>query len=142
MAIWDELKHKRFHGKFVTMDMNVKALRDKHNVHIKPGSGNNAVYHGKFEGQLGGTATNHIGVVHKHPSGGFKAFVNKGKGVEAVSEHPFRSRAEAAAAIAAAHPAVKTLNNDTSFGSHGPPSEGVQARMRGAKATKQGRFRS
>jgi hypothetical protein len=129
MAIWDEHKHKRFHGKFTSMGMNVKTLRDKHKVHIKPGSGANAVYHGRFEGQPGGTAANNLGVVHRHPSGGFKAFVNKDKGVQAVSEHPFRSRAEAAAAIAAVHPAVKTL--------HAPgdsPAERADLAERQAKA--------
>lgn len=126
MSVWDEHKHKRFHGKFTAMGMNVKSLRDEHNVKLgspgQRGVGAVGVVHGK----------EHIGVVHKHKDGGFKAFISKpGANTQALSDRPFQSRAEAAAAIAAEHPSVKSLSNNSVMGSHGPPSESVQARARG-----------
>jgi hypothetical protein len=105
MAVWDEAKHKRFHGKFVGMGLGLSDLKRKHNIALvkQPNQGTHHVYHDH----------NPIGMISPKRDGSYEARVMRKPGtVEKVSDHPFRSKAEAAAAIAAVHPGVKSIRHE------------------------------
>jgi hypothetical protein len=108
MAIWDEGKHKRFHGKFASTGLNVQTLKERHGVEIDHGMGlTSGVRH---KGKAIGTVKQHQNGYHAH------VYIPRNHpadtGVTKVSDKPFRTKAEAAAAIAAAHPSVKTINHE------------------------------
>jgi hypothetical protein len=104
---WDEHKHKRFKGRFVSMGLNMQSLRDKHNVHVDAG--------GNVTHKLPGGQHRDIGHVFTradHKGHGASVNVEGGGQINerTVSAHPFASKAEAVAAVASMHPSVKSLN--------------------------------
>lgn len=106
MASWDESRHKRFKGRFAAMGLNKQTLRDKHNVHVDDG--------GNVTHKAPGGLHEHLGKVYmRQDRKGHGASVNIEGGGEInerdVSQHPFASQTEAAAAVAMKHPFVKTL---------------------------------